>query len=124
MRAKIILVLCSSCIGFANPALAQNPAPTPQSLFEYAATSFAGCLRETVKMGMITKMDPAVFKAGFARTCRAEEAQFRMRGVQEAIRQGRTEAQAIQEIEANIVNGRRIFAADQEKYFSTGQVPK
>lgn len=80
-------------------------------------------MKHAVQMGMITKMDPAVFKEGLAKGCKAEETQFRIEGIKEAVRQGRTEAQATQEIDNNIANGRRIFAADQETYITTGRVP-
>jgi hypothetical protein len=124
MRCQIIVISCATWFGLTAQATAQNQSAVTQSSFDVAATSFIGCLRETVKIGMMTKMDPAVFKAGFAQSCKIEEAKFRMEGIKEAIRQGRTEAEAVQEIEGNISNGRRIFAADQESYITTGQVPK
>ncbi|MEP6786001.1 MAG: hypothetical protein ABI898_09715 [Sphingomonadales bacterium] len=124
MNARTILALGAACLGLSVPTFAQNPAPATQSLFDTAAAAFTGCLRETVKMGMITKMDPAVFKAGFARSCKSEEAGFRTQGIKVAMAQGRTESEAIQEIDGNIANGRRIFAADQESFITTRQIPK
>ncbi len=75
-------------------------------------------------MGMMTKMDPVAFKDGFAKSCKTEEAQFRVEGIKEAVRQGRTEVQAATEVDGNISNGRSIFAADQESYVKTGRVPR
>ena len=40
------------------------------------------------------------------------------------VAQGRTAAQAAAEVDGNIANGRRIFAADQETYIKTGKVPR
>jgi hypothetical protein len=91
----------------AAPAPAQAPAD-----FEAAAGRFAGCMVATVRMGMTTKMDPAAFEAGFARSCKAEEAAFRAAAVKQAIALGRTEAEAAAEVDGNIA------------YVRTGKVPR
>ena len=110
-------------LAVAAPAYAQELAGTPPSQFAVTAASFSNCLKAAVQLGMAMKMDPAAFKAGFAQKCLPEEAAFRIEGVKEAIRQGRTQAQATEEIEGNIANGRRIFAADQESYVRSGNIP-
>ena len=92
--------------------------------FETAATAFTGCLRATVQMGMTTRMDPAKFKDGLAKSCIEQEARFRGIAVKVAMAGGQTEAAARAEIDGNIANGRRIFAADQESYVKTGKVPR
>lgn len=92
--------------------------------FDQAVGAYAGCLRATVQMGMTTRMDPVAFRRGFARSCMAEEARFREEAVKVAMAQGRTREQAIAEVDGNIANGRRIFAADQESYMRTGRVPR
>ncbi len=102
-------------------ALALLAQATP---FDHAVAAYAGWLRATVQMGMMTHMDPAVFRQGFARSCQPEEARFREEAVKVAIEQGRTREQAVAEVEGNIANGRRIFAADQETYVRTGRVPR
>ncbi|MGC1269096.1 MAG: hypothetical protein WA842_00705 [Croceibacterium sp.] len=112
------------CLAAAAPLHAQNPGAAAPSSFAVAATAFAGCLNMTVQMGMMTKMDPVVFKDGFAQSCKTEEAQFRVEAIKEAVRQGRTEIQAAAEVDGNIANGRRIFAANQETYVKTGRVPR
>ncbi len=103
-----------------SAALAQSP----QAEFDAAAGRFIGCLRETVRMGMTVKMDPDAFKAGFAKSCKAEEAGFRAAAIKQAIALGRTEAEAAAEVEGNIARGRAAFAADQAAYVRTGKVPK
>lgn len=88
--------------------------------FDHAVAAYAGCLRATVQMGMRTWMDPAVFRQGFARSCMPEEALFRDEAVKVAIEQGRTREQAIAEVNGNIANGRRIFAADRRAMCGPG----
>jgi len=92
--------------------------------FETATAAFIGCLRATVQMGMTTKMDPAKFKEGLAKSCLEQEARFRPAAVKVAMASGRSEADALAEIDGNIANGRRAFAADQESYIKTGKVPR
>ena len=92
--------------------------------FEAAANAFIGCLRATVQMGMRTKMDPAKFKEGLAKSCLEQEARFRPLAVRVAMASGRSEAAALAEIDGNVVNGRTAFAADQESYIKTGKVPR
>lgn len=122
MRKWILAAVASGLAAAASsPAHAQAAAPDPS--FAAAATGFANCLKRTVQMGMTTKMDPALFKEGLAKSCRAEESRFRAEGVKAAVRQGRTQVEAAREIDGNIANGRRIFAADQESYVRTGRVP-
>ncbi|HYI41125.1 MAG TPA: hypothetical protein VE053_12490 [Allosphingosinicella sp.] len=112
-------------LGAAAPPPAQPPVVAEaDSPFVAAATAFSLCLKHVVQMGMTTKMDPAIFKEGFAKSCKAEEARFRTEGVKEAMRQGRTQAEAVREIDGNIANGRRIFAGNQESYVRTGRVPR
>ncbi len=112
------------CLTLTVPTYAQNQSDQQPSSFAITANAFSNCLERTVQMGMMTKMDPAKFKEGFAKSCKTEEAQFRVEGIKEAVRQGRSEAEAAQEIDGNIANGRRIFAADQESYITTGRVPR
>ena len=92
--------------------------------FDAAVGAFTGCLVNTVKMGMMTKMAPDVFAAGLAKSCKPEETRFRAGAIGQAIAQGRTKAAAEAEVDANIANARRIFAADQARYVATGQVPR
>ncbi|MDF0543402.1 hypothetical protein PX699_13675 [Sphingobium sp. H39-3-25] len=112
------------CLALVIPAHAQDQSAQQPSAFAVTANAFSNCLKRTVQMGMISKMDPAKFQEGFAKSCKTEEAQFRVEGIKEAVRQGRTETAAAQEIDGNIANGRRIFAADQESYIRTGRVPR
>lgn len=93
------------------------------SAFDTAATEFVTCLRASVQMGMTTHMDPARFRALFADSCREEEARFRSAAIRAGVEAGKTESEAAAEVDANIANGRRIFAADQESYIRTGRVP-
>ncbi len=99
-------------------------AQAPQSQFDAAAGRFIGCLTATVRMGMTTKMDPETFKAGLDKSCKAEETGFRVAAIRRAMALGRTEAEAIVEVEGNIARGRAAFAADQASYVRTGKVPK
>ncbi|MES2989130.1 MAG: hypothetical protein V4808_14605 [Pseudomonadota bacterium] len=117
-------LLSTIALAMAIPVAAHDQSASQPSSFAATAAAFSNCLQQTVKMGMTTKMDPAKFKEGFAKSCKAEEAQFRIEAIKEAVRQGRTEAEAGTEIDGNIANGRRIFAADQESYISTGRVPR
>jgi hypothetical protein len=123
-KRNSIHVLSAICFVMAVPAWAQAQVASASSPFVATATAFSTCLKRTVQMGMMTKMDPVAFKDGFAKSCKAEEARFRVEGIKEAVRQGRTEAEAAREIDGNIANGRRIFAADQESYVKTGRVPR
>lgn len=117
MLAPVIL------LGFGSvPVAAQTQ--DGATAFTAAASTFTNCLTATVKMGMTTKMDPAKFKEGFAASCIAEETQFRAAAIKFAMANGRTEAAAVTEVDGNIANGRRIFAADQETYVTTGKVPR
>jgi hypothetical protein len=77
----------------------------------------------TVRMGMTTKMDPAAFKAGLDRSCKAEEAKFRAAAMKHVLALGRTEAEAAAEIEGNIARGKAVWAEDQATYVRTGKVP-
>ena len=104
-------------------ALAAQP-PQQQQAFEAALAAFTGCMRATVQMGMTTRMAPAEFKAGFARSCMAEETRFREEAVRFATGHGWTEARARAEVEANVANSRQAYAADQESYIRTGRVPR
>lgn len=122
LHSKYALIL--ACSAIVMPASAQGQAASAPSPFDVAANTFVNCLKRTVQMGMTTKMDPVAFKEGFAKSCKIEEAQFRAEGIKQAVRQGRTEAQATQEVDGNIANGRRVFAADQENYIKTGRVPR
>ena len=121
-RRNSKLVLTAVCLTLATPSFAENQSAQQPSAFAFTADAFSNCLKHTVQMGMMTKMDPAKFKEGFAKSCKSEEAQFRIEGIKEAVRQGRSEAEAAQEIDGNIANGRRIFTADQESYIETGHV--
>lgn len=125
-RRNSICAVSAICvaIAIAVPARAQAPVASADSPFVVTAMAFSTCLKRIVQMGMMTKMDPAAFKTGLAKSCKAEEARFRAEGVKEAVRQGRTQAEAVREIEGNIASGRRIFAADQESYVRTGRVPR
>ena len=109
----------------AVPACAAQTQPDPAAArFMAAANAFSGCLKRMVQMGMTTKMEPAKFKAGLDASCKPEEARFRTEAIGFAKAQGRTEAEAAAEIDGNIANGRRVFAADQESYVRTGKVPR
>ena len=99
-------------------------AQAPQPEFDAAAGRFIGCLTATVRMGMTTRMDPDAFQAGLDMSCKAEEASFRAAAIRQAIAQGRTEAEAVAEVEGNIAKGRAAFAADQASYVRTGKVAK
>jgi hypothetical protein len=105
-------------------AAQQPPQPPQQQAFEVAMGAFIGCMRATVQMGMTTRMAPAEFQAGFARACHAEEARFREEAVRFATASGWTEERARAEVETNVANSRRAFAADQESYVRTGVVPR
>lgn len=117
------LLMLASMALFGGSAASAETAPAP-SRFEVTANVFSHCMRRAVQMGMTVKMDPAKFKAGFAAMCKPEEAEFRTAAIAFAMTQGRTEAQATAEVDGNIANGRRVFAADQESYVLTGRVPR
>lgn len=121
LRASALL--CLVALSGGSSALAQV-GESDRAEFETAGNAFAGCLKATVQMGMTTKMDPAKFKEGFAKGCTEQEARFRAIAIKVAVASGRSEAEAATEIDGNIANGRRIFAADQESYIKTGQVPR
>lgn len=99
-------------------------AHAPQAEFDAAAGRFIFCLTATVRMDMTVKMDPEAFKAGLDKSCKAEEAGFRAAAIRQAIALGRSEAEAVAEVEGNIARGRAAFAADQASYVRTGKVPK
>ena len=103
---------------FALALFAQTPDFAP------AADAFLGCLRATVQMGMTTRMEPEAFRQGLAQSCREEEARFREAAIATAMQQGRSREEAVAEVDGNIANGRRVFAADQESYIRTGRVPR
>lgn len=75
-------------------------------------------------MGMTTKMPPAQFEIGLAKSCKTEEAAFRADAIRRAIELGRTPEAAAIEVDGNIANARRIFARDQATYIATGKVPR
>jgi hypothetical protein len=105
-------------------ALALAAQPPQQQAFEAAMGGFTACMRATVQMGMTTRMDPAAFREGFARSCMAEETRFRAEAMRFAMSHGWTEARARSEVETNVANSRQAFAADQESYVRTGRVPR
>ena len=92
--------------------------------FEASADKFTACLANTVRMGMTMKMKPENFEIGFAKSCLEEQAAFRTAGIATAIAAGRTPDEAAAEIDGNIANGRRIYAADQRRFIETGVVPR
>lgn len=115
--------------GFLAAAMAASAQPKPgelptQAEFEASAGAFSGCMISTVRMGMLTKMDPAIFKAGLDKSCKPEEARFRIAAVAQAIALGRTAAQAAEEVDGNIARGRAIWADNQASYVRTGTLPK
>lgn len=119
-----VSALILSCGATSLPAHAQDRNNATPSLFQVALNDFTNCLKHVVQMGMTVKMEPTKFRDGLEKSCKPEEARFRAEGIKEAVRQSRTEAEAIAEIDGNIANGRRIFAADQESYVRTGRVPR
>jgi hypothetical protein len=92
--------------------------------FAASADKFTACLTGTVRMGMTMRMKPDDFETGFAKACLDEQAAFRAAGIATAIAAGRTPEQAATEIDGNIANGRRIYAADQRRFIETGVVPR
>lgn len=92
--------------------------------FEASANAFTGCLGNTVRMGMTMRMKPEDFAVGFAKSCLVEQAAFRTESIKRGVELGRTEAEATAETDGNISNGRRIYAADQAKFYATGEVPR
>lgn len=123
LRTLHLPCVAIACALGAVSAAAQAPELDGADVFTAATAGFTNCLTRTVQMGMTTKMDPAAFKEGFAKSCKDEEDRFRAEAVKIAVANGRTEATAIAEVDGNIANGRRIFAADQEVYVATGKVP-
>lgn len=105
-----------------STAMAQE-APTSDAAFAAAYGQFVNCLETVVKMGMMARMEPVQFRTGFDKACKSEETAFKAEGVKLAMTQGRTEAEANSELDANIAKGREVYAADQEKHFHTGVVP-
>jgi hypothetical protein len=69
-------------------------------------------------------MDPEIFKTGFDKSCKPQEARFRAAAIRQAMASGRTEAEAEAEIEGNIARGKAAWAADQETYIRTGKLPR
>jgi hypothetical protein len=106
--------------------LAMQAAPTEATVekFRQSFHIYNGCIVNTVKLGMTTKMEPAVFKAGFAKSCLVEEEAFRQSFVQVVIESGKTPEQARTEVDENIAKGRAVYIADQASYVNTGSVPK
>lgn len=115
---SLSFLLIGSLLGSAASAQA------PQPEFEVSAGRFIGCMVATVRMGMTAKMDPEAFKAGLDKSCKAEETGFRAAAIKQAIAQGRTEAEAVAEVDGNIARSRAAFAADQAAYVRTGKIPK
>ena len=106
------------------PLQAQESRESIERSFNQAANDFIACLGSTVKMGMSTKMDPQVFKEGFAKSCLEQEEAFRNATVELGLISGRTKEDVLAEVNGNIANGRKVFAADQEEYIRTGRVPR
>ena len=100
-----------------SPAAAETP-------FEDAASRYAECMKAMTQLGMRLKLQPAEFRDGLKLRCRAEEARFRAAGIAEAMRQGRSRAEAVAEIDGNIRNAHEAFAADQASYVRSGKVPR
>jgi hypothetical protein len=121
VNRHISAAVATAVFWIAAPVGAQD-APALEEL-RTVSGAYIGCLRATVQMGMTTKMDPGVFKEGFAKSCMEQEALFRAAAIKAFVAQGRTEEQAVTEVDGNIVKGRRIFAGDQETYVRTGKVP-
>ncbi len=92
--------------------------------FADSADKFTACLASSVRMGMTMRIKPEDFETGFAKSCLEEQAAFRKAGIATAIAAGRTPDAATAEIDGNIANGRRIFAADQRRFIETGVVPR
>ncbi|TRW17424.1 hypothetical protein [Glacieibacterium frigidum] len=92
--------------------------------FDATADAFTGCLASSVRMGMTMRMKPDDFAVGFAKSCLSEQAAFRAESIKRGVELGRTEAEATAETDGNIANGRRIYAADQAKFYATGEVPR
>jgi hypothetical protein len=117
---RVSAMFAGGLFGVAAAVSAQAPQPD----FEAAAGSYAACMIATVRMGMTTRMDPDAFKAGLEKSCKAEEASFRAAALNQATALGRTEAEAVAEVEGNIGRGKAIWAADQATYVRTGKLPR
>ena len=120
-RSAHLLVAAAFGLGIAVPASAQDAATIAR--LRAAAGAYTTCLTATVQMGMTVKMDPDRFKDGFAKSCLQEEGVFRAEAIRAFVAQGKSEVDAAVEVDGNIANGRRIYAADQESYIRTGRVP-
>lgn len=115
--------------GFLAAATAASAQPAKEDLptqaeFEASASVFGGCMVGAVRLGMMMKMDPDVFKAGLDKRCKPEEARFRAAAVRQAMALGRSEAQAAEEVDGNIARGRAIWANEQATYVRTGKLAK
>ena len=119
-----IAILAAAGLAVPTASVAQQPDPAQVREFSQAANASTTCLGATVKVGMMAKMDPAVFKEGFAKSCMDEQLRFRALAIEVSMATGKLRADAEAEIDGNIANGRRIYADDQERYIRTGRVPK
>lgn len=108
-------------LGFALFLAATAAEPSPALMT--AANGFTACLTATVRMGMTMKMDPAVFAQGFEKSCLQEQQAFFDEAVKFEMASGKSKDEAAKQINAQIAEGRRIFAANQASYIATGKVP-
>lgn len=122
IKAVVRMAITGLLLSTLSTAKAQE-APSNEAEFTAAYGQFINCLENVVKIGMTARMEPVQFRAGFAKACKSEETAFKAEGVKLAMTQGRTEAEAGSELDANIAKGREVYAADQEKHFNTGIVP-
>ena len=98
MRSLSFILIAGLLGSAAPPRRSSTPPP---------AASSAAWPRPS-RMGMTVKMDPEAFKAGLDKSCKAEETGFRAAAIKQAVAQGRTEAEAVVEVEGNSLGAGRL----------------
>ena len=111
-------------VGLAFAALAAVPVPleaaddaAAERAFSVAARSFTNCLLDAVDGDRYDRQKAAP-RADLANACLLQEAAFRQNGVRLRLSRGQAEQQALNEAEADILNGRRMALADQAQRYA------
>lgn len=109
--------VATAALALAAPVAAQDTADAERA-FSRAARSFTACLAAAATSSLETTGQPETFRVEFARACGAQEAIYRQTAVRLRMSRGANEQQAASETDADVINGRLAFLADQKARYA------
>ena len=114
MHRLSLFGVATAALALATPVVAQGPADNERA-FARAARSFNACLASAATSA---PAQPEAFRVEFSRACAMQEVAYRESSVRLRMSRGASEQQAESETDADIINGRRNFIADQARRYA------